>query len=219
MCPTTLQLEMGANAKLLGREVLPINSQTRSDSLRIKNEELWVTARKKPNIILTGPEQLSSVEFEKGLGDKQFYARISGTGFDEVHLLNTWGVTFRKEFQQMGFVKARMDERHNPCILTSATVRDGAPFDNICRLFGLNKNYHLIRRSSFRPDVRILFRELISLISDDPCPKVHWVIEDKRPSSSMRNPFPEDHGSPGIFYAKLGLPSRRSAFDVELFEF
>ncbi|KAJ6583674.1 hypothetical protein B0H10DRAFT_1833484, partial [Mycena sp. CBHHK59/15] len=191
ICPTIpLQLDMVSWThvvahwrcmKLLGLEVLPINSQTRSVSLRIKNEELWVTARKKLNIILTGPEQLSSVEFEKALGDKQFYAHICGMGFDKA-----WGVTFRKEFQQMGFVKARMDERHNPSILTSRWC----PFDNICQLLGLNKNYHLIRHSSFRPDVWILFRELISLISGDSFPELDWVVEDKRPSSSMQNPFP-----------------------------
>ncbi|KAJ7201498.1 P-loop containing nucleoside triphosphate hydrolase protein, partial [Mycena haematopus] len=183
ICPTIpLQLEMAVNMKLIGLEVIAINSETRSDALRIRNEELWVIARKKPNIILTGPEQLKSVEFEKALRDKEFYTRICGTGVDEVHLLNTWGVTFRKDFQQLGFIQARMDDSHNPWILTSATVRDGAPFDNICRLLGLNGNFHLIRRSSFRPDIRFLFRELISPISGDSFPELHWIIEENRPS-------------------------------------
>jgi hypothetical protein len=83
---------------LLSLDVLAINSQTRSDSLRLKNEELWLTARKKPNIILTGPGQLVTAEFEKALRDKEFYARFCGTGFDEFHLLNTWGASFRKPF-------------------------------------------------------------------------------------------------------------------------
>ncbi|KAF8172422.1 P-loop containing nucleoside triphosphate hydrolase protein, partial [Mycena galopus ATCC 62051] len=183
ICPTIpLQLEMSANMTLLGLKVLAINSQTRSDALRLKNEELWVVARKNPNIILTGPEQLKSAEFEKALRDKEFYARSCGTGFDEFHLLNTWGVSFRKDFQQTGFVKARKNEHHNPWLLTSATVRDGAPFDNICRLLGLNNNFHLIRRSSFRPDIRILFRDLISPISGDSFPELHWIISENRPS-------------------------------------
>jgi superfamily II DNA helicase RecQ len=91
-----------------------------------------------------------------------------------VHLLNTWGASFRKDFLQMRFVHARMSSSHNPWILASATVRDGAPFQNICRLLGLDQaDFHLIRRSSARPDVRLLFRDLISPISGDSFP--NWI--------------------------------------------
>ncbi|KAK7047014.1 ATP-dependent DNA helicase Q1 [Favolaschia claudopus] len=183
VCPTVpLQLEMAGNMRDLGLDALAINAETRLDALRQNNEELWITARKRPNIILTGPEQLTRREFEKSLQDKEFYGRICGTGFDEVHLLNSWGASFRKDFQQMGFLKARMKDQHNPWILTSATVRDGAPFDNICRLLGLNNNFHLIRRSSHRPDIQILFRDLISPISGDSFPELHWIVEGKRPT-------------------------------------
>ncbi|KAJ7779877.1 hypothetical protein B0H16DRAFT_1300097 [Mycena metata] len=186
LCPSatfpTNPCLLASHMKTLGLDVLAINSKTRSDAKRRDDEELWVTARSKPNVILSGPEQLKSSEFEKALRDKNFYSRICGTGFDEVHLLNSWGASFRKDFQHMGFVHARMDERHNPWLLTSATVRDGAPFDNICRLLGLNKNFHLIRRSSFRPDIRILFRDLVSPISGDSFPELDFVLDENRPS-------------------------------------
>ncbi|KAJ7869293.1 hypothetical protein B0H14DRAFT_3861205 [Mycena olivaceomarginata] len=85
ICPTIpLQLEMSANMTLLGLDVLAINSQTRSDALRLKNEELWVVARKKPNIILTGPEQLKSAEFEKAVRDKEFCSTVSTGPIDLV---------------------------------------------------------------------------------------------------------------------------------------
>ncbi|KAK7015999.1 ATP-dependent DNA helicase Q1 [Favolaschia claudopus] len=183
ICPTIpLQLEMANSMRGFGLDALAINSDTRLDALRLRNEELWVTARTKPNVILTGPEQLSRSEFEKSLRDEKFFRRICGTGFDEVHLLNTWGASFRKDFQQMGFLKARMTDHHNPWILTSASVEAGDPFDSICRLLGLNNNYHLIRRSCLRPDVRILFRELVSPISGDSFPELHWIIEGNRPT-------------------------------------
>ncbi|KAJ7796057.1 hypothetical protein B0H14DRAFT_2494371 [Mycena olivaceomarginata] len=73
-----------ANMTLLGLDVLAINSQTRSDALRLKNEELWVVARKKPNIILTGPEQLKSAEFEKAVRDKEFCSTVSTGPIDLV---------------------------------------------------------------------------------------------------------------------------------------
>ena len=105
--------------RAVGLDALAINSETRSEARRRGNEDLWVTARTKPKVVLTGPEQLKSDDFEKALRYEEFYDRICGTGFDEVHLLNTWGASFRKDFGQMGFVKARMSERHNPWLLTS----------------------------------------------------------------------------------------------------
>ncbi|KAJ7865756.1 hypothetical protein B0H14DRAFT_3442790 [Mycena olivaceomarginata] len=153
--------------RALGLNALAINAETRSEARRESKDDLWMIARTKPNVVLTGPEQLKSADFEKALRDDDFYHRICGTGFDEVHLLNTWGVTFRKDFGQMGFVKARMPDRHNPWILTSAT------------LLGLHKgNYHLIRRSCARPDVQIIFRDLVSPISGDSFPEFDWLAPD-----------------------------------------
>ncbi|KAJ7459210.1 hypothetical protein FB451DRAFT_1046171, partial [Mycena latifolia] len=45
----------------------------------------------KPNVVLTGPEQLKSANFEKALGDDALFNCICSTGFDKVHLLNLWG--------------------------------------------------------------------------------------------------------------------------------
>ncbi|KAJ7887209.1 hypothetical protein B0H13DRAFT_1627544 [Mycena leptocephala] len=179
ICPTIpLQLEM-----TLGLNVIAINSLTRSEARQRRNEDLWLLARTQPNVVLTGPEQLKSADFEKALRDDDFYDRICGTGFDEVHLLNSWGSSFRKDFRQMGFLKARMSEKHNPWIITSATVRVGRPFDSICELPGLREgNYHLIRRSNSRPDVQILFRDLTSSISGDSFPELAWILTENCPT-------------------------------------
>ncbi|KAK7018539.1 hypothetical protein R3P38DRAFT_2784349 [Favolaschia claudopus] len=99
VCPTVLlQLEMPENMCELGLDALAINTETRLDALRQRNKELWTTTRKRPNFILTGPEQLTRREFEKALQDKEFYGCACGTGFEEVHLLNTWIASFRKDF-------------------------------------------------------------------------------------------------------------------------
>ncbi|KAF7341442.1 hypothetical protein MVEN_01881400 [Mycena venus] len=158
-----LQLDMAEKMRSVGLSAIAINNNSREEAFRLRNEELWVTTRKNINIILAGPEQLKSDEFEKALRNDGFYARICGTGFDEVHLLNTWGAHFRQDFQQMGFLKARMTEKHNPWILTTATLRDGAPYNNVLDLLGLIPGrFHLIRRSNLRPDVQMLFRDFFS---------------------------------------------------------
>ncbi|KAJ7143647.1 hypothetical protein C8R46DRAFT_1200128 [Mycena filopes] len=173
VCPTIpLQLEMAKKMRSVGLSAVAINNETREEALRLGKEELWVTARKSVNVILAGPEQLKSDGFERALRDDVFYNRCCGTGFDEVHLLNAWGPRFRKDFLQMGFVRARMSERHNPWILTSASVRDGGPYNRILDLLGLIPGqFHLIRRSNHRPEVQILFRDLTSSLDNGVYPE------------------------------------------------
>ena len=165
----------------VGLEVAAINASTRDEASRLHNEELWVTARTTGNVILAGPEQLKCKEFEKAVRDNIFWARVCGLGFDEVHLLNVWGPCFRKDFLQMGFVKARLNDTHCPWILTSATIRHGAPYDNICHLLGLRSTeLHVIRQSNYRPEIQLLFRTLYSSIDGDSFPELHWVLTSGR---------------------------------------
>ncbi|KAJ7136424.1 P-loop containing nucleoside triphosphate hydrolase protein [Mycena crocata] len=182
ICPTIpLQLEMAEKMRSVGLNAIAINSNTREEAQRLRQEELWVTSRKEVNVIVAGPDQLKSDEFEKALRDDHFFNRSCGVGFDEVHLLNAWGRHFRKDFEQMGFVKARMSDKHNPWILTSATFRDGHPYDNVVKLLGLTPGqFHTIRRSNLRPDVQILFREFTSSLTGDSFPELDWILEQKR---------------------------------------
>ncbi|KAJ6503102.1 P-loop containing nucleoside triphosphate hydrolase protein [Mycena vulgaris] len=179
ICPTIpLQLEMAAKMTSVGLDALAINSSTREEALRLRNEELWVTARKSVNVIIAGPEQLKSDQFEKALRDEKFFDRCCGTGFDEVHLLNTWGARFRQDFSQMGFVKARMTEKHNPWILTTATLRHGA---NVLELLGLIPGqFHIIRRSNLRPEIQLLFRQLKSPLDGGIYPELDSILTENR---------------------------------------
>jgi len=165
----------------VGLNVVAINSTTRDEGLRLRNEELWVTVRTNGNVIVAGPEQLKCNEFEKAVRDDKFWARTCGLGFDEVQVLNVWGPQFRKDYLQMGFVKARLNDTHCPWILTSATIRQGPPCDNILRLLGLRSTpLHVIRRSNYRPEIQLLFRTLTSPIDGDSFPELNWVLTSGR---------------------------------------
>jgi superfamily II DNA helicase RecQ len=175
-----LQISEASKMSKVGLEVTAINSSTRDEALRHQQEELWVTVRTSGNVIVAGPEQLKSKEFEKSVLNDVFWAWTCGLGFDEVHLLNVWGPHFRKDFLQMGFVKAQLNNAHcpRPWILTSATVREGAPLDNIIHLLGLRRTpLHTIRRSNYRREIQLLFRELTSPIDGDSFPELEWVLE------------------------------------------
>ncbi|KAF8149766.1 P-loop containing nucleoside triphosphate hydrolase protein [Mycena galopus ATCC 62051] len=182
ICPTiALQLDMAEKMRSVGLSVLAINNNSREKTFQLRNENLWETARQNVNIIIAGPEQLKSDEFEKSLRDEKFDSRICGTGCDEVHLLNTWGRSFRLDFLQMGPLKARMKERHNPWILTTATLRDGPPYQNVLDLLGLTRGrFHLIRRSNLCPDVQILFRTLYSSLDNGIYPELDWILAEGR---------------------------------------
>ncbi|KAJ7720543.1 P-loop containing nucleoside triphosphate hydrolase protein [Mycena metata] len=182
ICPTIpLQLEMASKMESVGLSALAINSNTCGEAMTLRNEDLWVTARKDVNVLVAGPEQLKSDNFAKALADEHFFNRCCGVGFDEIHLLNVWGPRFRQDFLQMGFIKARMTEEHNPWILTTATLRDGDPYDNVVKLLGLTLGqFHIIRRSNLRPDVQIIFRELSSSLSGGSFPELDWILAEKR---------------------------------------
>lgn len=97
------------NMRALGLKVIAINSITRAEAKQRRNEDLWEVARTKPNVTLAGPEQLKSADFEKAFRDDDFYDRICGTGFDEVHLLK--GCKFPQGLSTSRFCKGS-NERH-----------------------------------------------------------------------------------------------------------
>ena len=55
-------------------------------------------------MILLSPEQLESKNFEKKLVNSSYFSKWQCMmAVDEVHLLNTWGQSFQKVFQQIGW--------------------------------------------------------------------------------------------------------------------
>ena len=72
-------------------------------------------------MILVSPEQLQSSAFEGVLKDKLFMGRLAILGVDEVHLLIAWGKVFRKAYEQVGWVRARL-LKHIPVIGATATL-------------------------------------------------------------------------------------------------
>lgn len=165
----------------VGINVTAINSATHNEASCLREEELWVAVRANGNTIVAGPEQLKLKEFEQALLDDVFGAHVCGLGFDEVHLLNVWGPRFRKDFLQMGFVKVHLNDTHCPWILTSATIRNGPPFDNISTLLGLRSTpLYIIQCSNYRAEIQLLFRTLISPIDGDSFPELEWTLTSDR---------------------------------------
>ena len=90
----------------LGLKGLVINGDTIQEA-QTRGEDIWEKAQMGPDMVFVAPEQLILKGFD-GLSkdDSPFAARICVIAVDEAHLLNTWGASWRKAFQQIGWVRA-----------------------------------------------------------------------------------------------------------------
>ena len=87
-----------------GLKGLVINGDTIQE-VQTRGEDIWEKAQMEPNIVFLAPEQLISKGFDNlSKDDSPFTAQICVIAIDEAHLLKTWGSSWRKAFQQIGWV-------------------------------------------------------------------------------------------------------------------
>ena len=115
------------------------------------------------SMVLLSPEQLQSKNYEKKLVNSScFTERLCMIAVDEAHLLNTWGESFRKAFQQIGWTRARFQKRV-PTAAVTATLQVGTSTDRVRTFLGFEDPHcHVIRRSNYRPDIRLIVRTMKS---------------------------------------------------------
>ncbi|KAK6972304.1 ATP-dependent DNA helicase Q1 [Favolaschia claudopus] len=177
VCPTN-SIEQQMGMQKLGVPALTINSETVS-AARIRHEDIWLKARSGISMLILGPEQLISKGFRDLLAFEPFYDRVCALGVDEIHLLVNWGMSFRKAFQQIGFMRARLRPGIPIIGLTASMVADIQAQNAIFELLGVNRGeFHLIRRSNARHDIQFLFRQLHSGIDGNVFPEIVWVLDN-----------------------------------------
>ncbi|KAJ7788624.1 P-loop containing nucleoside triphosphate hydrolase protein [Mycena olivaceomarginata] len=179
ICPTnSIEQQMEENMAKLGLAALMINSDTVA-AARVRGEDLWTKARAGISMLILGPEQLISKGFRDLLAHETFYNRVCALGVDEIHLLVHWGLTFRKAFLQIGFMRSRFRPGIPIIGLTATLLADLKVENAIFSLLGVNRGeFHLIRRSNARHDIQILFRELYSGIDGRSFPEIAWVLKN-----------------------------------------
>lgn len=166
--------------KAAGIASLVINKDTTSTALTATPPlDIW-DAAPTVEVLLLSPEQLASPSFAVLLKNKEYQARVVALGVDEAHLLNTWGQSFRRDFEQIGLMRARFEPRPLLIALT-ATLQCGPWLRSVCHFLGLHDNhYHLIRRSNMRYDIRFIFRTVRSGARSHEFPELDWVLEGDR---------------------------------------
>ncbi|TFK57843.1 P-loop containing nucleoside triphosphate hydrolase protein [Pluteus cervinus] len=174
--PTTA-LEEDQEAKLnkMGVAALTINSITVKEPTE-SEPSIWTAAKTDPAVILVSPEMLSTDPFRTLLAKTEFRSRLFAIVIDEIHLLTTWGETFRPTYEQIAYVRERIPSSVNFIGLT-ATLRPGEHMDGICKHARFKSGYHLIRRSNARPEIQFIIRPFHANYASHSFPQLDWVFQ------------------------------------------
>lgn len=154
-----------------GLTAVVINAETPERS------DMWTRAGENGSrFLLLSPEQLISKRLEKLINDSSFRRRVCLLAVDEVHLLDSWGSSFRKAYQQIQYVRARF-ESSPVAIAMTATLLPGDQTDRVCNFIGL-RGYHTVQRSNRRPEIQLIFRVLSHGIESWEFSDLRWIIDD-----------------------------------------
>ncbi|KZV80958.1 hypothetical protein EXIGLDRAFT_568748, partial [Exidia glandulosa HHB12029] len=154
----------------LGLPSVAINA----DALR-DNPGLWsLAALESTCLIGLAPEYLRTPSFQALLSTRGFLARLVLLGADEIHLLLTWGLSFRQAFRQIGFLNARLHVLTRIVALT-ASILPGREVQAVCESLGLRATDMVFqRRSNLRGNIT-LERRIVSLTGPT-FPDFDWFV-------------------------------------------
>ncbi|KAH7887349.1 hypothetical protein F5I97DRAFT_1859693 [Phlebopus sp. FC_14] len=177
VCPTkALEEEMAEKMGRADLSAVAINADT-VQAMQKVGRNLFREVLCGVSILLVSPEQLKSKGFERLLNESAFAERVSMMAVDETHLMNTWGQGFRKDFNEIGAVRARFPKRI-PIAAVTATLQTGGPTERVCKFLGFRHGrHHIIRRSNFRPDIKLVFRTMKSGTGSRCFLELDWVVQ------------------------------------------
>jgi superfamily II DNA helicase RecQ len=112
-------------------------------------------------VICVDPEHLKTKEWREISEYSIFRQRIIYAAADEVHLINLWGIDFRRDFGTIGrWVRGRLPTTVSILGLT-ATLAPGKDTAAVCQSLGFFEGqFHLIRRTNERPNIQIILQTL-----------------------------------------------------------
>lgn len=160
-----------------GLSAKSINAVTKAEAEK-EGINIWNIAEEKINVILVSPEMLTTPGFGYLITSSKFRRRLCAIGVDEVHLLDSWGESFRPAFRQIAYIQARFPT-HVVMFSMTATLHIGRHTESVCKFLGYqNGNFTLLRRSNARPDIQLLIREWNTTRSSSSYPKLDWILKE-----------------------------------------
>ena len=117
------------------------------------------------------PEHLRDKEWREITEEPTFRSNVLFACVDEVHLINSWGLSFRPAFRLIGtFLRGCFPASISILGLT-ATLEPGGPTESVCKSLGFFEgSFTLIRRSNERPNTQFTIRFMAHGMTGDKFP-------------------------------------------------
>lgn len=127
-------------------------------------------------IILLSPEMLRGLKFQGLLGLRDFKDRLALIGIDELHLLFTWGVSFRQAFLEIGRLRARLMQHTRFIGLTATLLPEKEEFESCGSLGFPRRDVYIARRSNRRSNISMSVQVLNSALDGYSFPDLDWLL-------------------------------------------
>lgn len=129
------------------------------------------------SVVLLSAERLVSPDVDSIIRNQSFRQNLVLLGIDETHVVVPWGKDFRQAYHQISALRRRLPS-HTALVAVSATISPGKEFNTLCSTLELKcGQYHLIRESSERPNVRMVFKTLTHGLGGYQFPDIAWVFK------------------------------------------
>jgi hypothetical protein len=146
----------------LGLTAKAVNAVTKGEAEK-EGKNIWALVELETNVILVSPEMLSTPGFTSLIASKKFQDRLFAIAIDELHLLTSWGESFRPMYKQIMYVRARFAKRVVTFGMT-ATLWVGKHLQSVCSFFGWKDGtFKLLRRSMQDQMCNLSFEHLTRL--------------------------------------------------------
>lgn len=124
-------------------------------------------------VVCVDPEHLRDKEWREITESPTFRSNVLFACVDEVHLINSWGLSFRPAFTLIGtFLRGRFPSSISIMGLT-ATLEPGLPTESVCKSLGFFEgSFKLIRKSNERPNTQFTIQFMAHGMTGDKFPEL-----------------------------------------------
>jgi superfamily II DNA/RNA helicase len=144
--------------KFFGGKMKPL-SRTGQNTARERHEILYQLENGSLPVLYTSPESLLGTMLKETCLEAVRHGLITRFVIDEAHLSETWGATFRTEFQLLAAFQKEMLQASNGALRTlllSATVSENG-YQHLVELFAPHGNLITVQANRLRPEMNYWF--------------------------------------------------------------
>ncbi|KAF8175498.1 hypothetical protein K438DRAFT_1608608 [Mycena galopus ATCC 62051] len=154
-----LQCDMMASMQKKKISSIAINTDTlTAASLASPARNLWAEAKTGVHqLILIGPEMMKSADYQTFITDRNVRSHLGQFTVDELHAADEWGVEFRKDFQDIPTMRARLPG-HTTFVSLSVSIEPGCQYEACVKLMGFRPGFHLEKQDCERRNVALVMR-------------------------------------------------------------